>query len=98
MKKSLPIRTQIRLPQELHAELVKEATANDASLNDVMVYYLANRKHPKDNDENKMLLVDESNYKAVELVMEKIVSNAISQLLQQGVDTAIIQKAFNIKG
>lgn len=48
MKKQLPIRTQIRLPQELHAELVEEATANEASLNDVMVYYLANRKLSED--------------------------------------------------
>lgn len=95
MKKSLPIRTQIRLPQELHAELVEEAKANDASLNDVMVYYLANRKQPKDNDDNKILLTDESNFKAVELMMTNIVSKAISRLMQQGVDKQIIQDAFN---
>lgn len=98
IKKQLPIRTQIRLPHELHAELVEEAKANEASLNDVMIYYLANRKQSKDNDGDKMLLVDESNLKTVEMVMEKIVSNAISHLLQQGVDTTTIQNAFNIKG
>lgn len=95
IKKQPPIRTQIRLPQELHAELVEEAKANEASLNDVMVYYLANRKQPKDNDDNKILLTDESNFKAVELMMTNIVSKAISRLMQQGVDKQIIQDAFN---
>lgn len=49
MKKQLPIRTQIRLPQELHAELVEEAKNNQASLNDVMVYYLTYRKQMENN-------------------------------------------------
>ncbi|PTQ87097.1 toxin-antitoxin system HicB family antitoxin [Agitococcus lubricus] len=97
IKKQLPVRTQIRLPQELHAELVEEAKANDASLNDVMVYYLANRKQPVDSDDNKMLLTDESNLKAVELMMTNIISNAINSLIKQGVSTNIIQKAFNDK-
>ncbi len=97
IKKALPVRSQIRLPHELHAELVEEAKANEASLNDVMIYYLANRKQSKDNDGDKMLLVDESNLKTVEMVMEKIIANAISSLIKQGVDTTAIQTAFNIK-
>lgn len=38
---------------------------------------------------------DESNLKAVELMMTNIVSKAISRLMQQGVDKQIIQDAFN---
>ena len=40
MKKPLPVRTQIRLPPELHARLVTAAEANDSSMNDAMVYYI----------------------------------------------------------
>lgn len=40
MKKPLPVRTQIRLPAELHARLVTAAEVNESSMNDAMVYYI----------------------------------------------------------
>ncbi|ENX00421.1 hypothetical protein F900_02092 [Acinetobacter modestus] len=40
MKKVLPVRTQIRIPPELHTRLVEEASKNDSSLNDAMIFYI----------------------------------------------------------
>lgn len=40
MKKVLPVRTQIRIPPELHTRLVEEAHKNESSLNDAMIFYI----------------------------------------------------------
>lgn len=40
MKKVLPVRTQIRIPPELHARLAEEAQKNESSLNDAMIFYI----------------------------------------------------------
>ncbi len=40
MKKVLPVRTQIRIPPELHARLAEEAHKNESSLNDAMIFYI----------------------------------------------------------
>lgn len=40
MKKVLPVRTQIRIPPELHSRLVQAAQENESSLNDAMIFYI----------------------------------------------------------
>ncbi|WP_111860620.1 toxin-antitoxin system HicB family antitoxin [Acinetobacter sp. CFCC 10889] len=55
MKKVLPIRTQIRIPPDLHARLVEEANKNESSLNDAMIFYIERGFHsaPHEDDFEK---------------------------------------------
>lgn len=53
MKKILPVRTQIRLPPDLHARLVEKASQNDSSLNDAMIYYIEKGMCAPDANVNK---------------------------------------------
>lgn len=49
MKKVLPVRTQIRIPPELHTRLVEEAHKNESSLNDAMIFYIEKGFSPSDS-------------------------------------------------
>jgi hypothetical protein len=94
MNKHLNDSYTLRLPAELKAKVAESAKSQNRSLNADIV---ARLEKSFNEDSNKIMLLEEESIEAMQNMVGKIISNAVSSLLKQGVDTTTIQNAFNIK-
>lgn len=85
---------KLRMPPELKEKLFASAKEMNRSLNAEVV---ARLEKSFADDNSKIMLIESESIKAMEGMVSKIVSNAVNNLMQQGVDASIIQDAFTMK-
>lgn len=91
---SAVITVKLRISHHLRDLIAESAKANNRSMNADMNFRL---EKSFNEDSNKIMLLEEESIEAMHHMVGKIISNAVSSLLKQGVDTTTIQNAFNIK-
>lgn len=94
MDKHLNDSYKLRIPAELKARVAESAKAHNRSMNADIV---ARLEKSFEQDSNKVILLEEDSIRAMEDLMSGIVSNAVNNLLQHGIDKEVIQNAFTAK-
>lgn len=84
----------IRIPVELKARIAESAKAHNRSMNADIV---ARLEKSFEIDSNQVALLQEEITLAMKNVMKNFVSDAVNNLLQQGVDENVVKNAFTSK-
>lgn len=84
----------IRIPVELKARIAESAKAHNRSMNADIV---ARLEKSFEIDSNQVALLQEEITLAMKNVMKNSVSDAVNNLLQQGVDENVVKNAFTSK-
>lgn len=91
MNKHLNDSYTLRLPSELKAKVAESAKLQNRSLNADIV---ARLEKSFNEDSNQKMFSEKETIHAMQKLMSSIVSNAMSTLLQHGVDKDIVEKIF----
>lgn len=84
----------IRIPIELKTKIAESAKAHNRSMNADIV---ARLEKSFETDSNQVALLQEEITLAMKNVMKNFVSDAVNNLLQQGVDENVVKNAFTSK-